>query len=73
MMTWWPWWRMLAGGEIGGGEVLPSRAPVHQIVRECGHGYSGEILVGLADTDAVPPLGGIILLEGRRGYLCLSP
>ena len=31
-------------------------------------GFSGEILVGSPDTDAVPSPGGISLPEGRRGY-----
>ena len=30
--------------------------------------FSGEILVGSADTDAVPPLVASLLPEGRRGY-----
>ena len=39
-----------------------------QSVRESGEGFSGEILAGTSGTDVVPPLGGIILPKGRRGY-----
>ena len=52
---------MLVGGLSGGVDALSLQAPVLQIVRGLWIGFfSREILVGLTDIDAVPPLGGIL-------------
>ena len=59
MVSSYPWWRMLADGVCGGGEASFSRAPVLRIVQVVDRVFSGEILVGSAGTDAVPPVGGI--------------
>jgi hypothetical protein len=52
---------MLAGGKFGGGEVSTSRGPyASDHLRVVDGFFLGEILVGMIDTDAVPPSGGII-------------
>jgi hypothetical protein len=55
----WSWWRKLVGGVCGGVEASSSRgsyaADRPGVVDWV---FSGEILVGLLDTDVVPPAGG---------------
>jgi hypothetical protein len=51
MMAARPWWRVLVGDMFGG---------ARRIVRGCGFLGTGEILVGLADTDAATPAGAVI-------------
>jgi hypothetical protein len=58
------------GGKFGGVEALTSRALVHWIAQGLWMGFfSGEILVGSIDTDAVPLLVAPFLPGGRHGYL----
>jgi hypothetical protein len=54
-----PWWRMLAGGKFGGSEVKASWGSFpSDRLRVVDGVFSGEILVGLLDIDAVPLAGG---------------
>ena len=52
---------MLVGGESGGVEASTSQGCcAMDRARAVDSVFSGEILVGSSDTDAVPSLGGII-------------
>ena len=54
------WWRVLAGGVSGGVEASSSQGScATDRPRAVDRVFSGEILVGSPDTDAVPPLSGI--------------
>ena len=54
-----PWWCMLAGGHSGGGEALPRGLLCGGSSGIADRVFVGEILIGLDDTDAVPPVDGI--------------
>ena len=50
---------MLAGGHSGGGEALPRGLLCGGSSGIADRVFVGEILIGLDDTDAVPPVDGI--------------